>query len=39
VEEWLKAIPEFELTDPEAVTFATGHTWGPRSVPITYPVA
>lgn len=39
LEEWLRAIPEFELEDPDAVTYATGHVWGPRTVPVVYPTA
>lgn len=36
VEEWLRVIPEFTLEDPAALTYSTGHVWGPRSVPINY---
>ena len=39
IEEWLAAIPEFELADPDAVTWAGGQVRGPRSVPVTFPVA
>ncbi|BBX62543.1 cytochrome P450 [Mycobacterium saskatchewanense] len=39
LEEWLQVIPEFELEDPDSVTFATGHVWGPRTVRLVYPPA
>ena len=32
LEEWMAAIPEFELEDPGAVTWAGGQVRGPRSV-------
>ncbi len=34
VEEWLKRIPEFEVTDPALVTWAGGQVRGPRSIPV-----
>ena len=34
VEEWLARIPEFEIVDPTAVTWAGGQVRGPRSIPI-----
>lgn len=37
IEEWLAAIPEFELADPATVKYATGHVWGPRVVDVRYP--
>ncbi|MBF6556327.1 MAG: cytochrome P450 [Acidimicrobiales bacterium] len=37
IEEWLGVIPEFELDDPESVTYSTGHIWGPRVVDVVYP--
>lgn len=37
LEEWFKAIPEFELTDPDLVTWAGGQVRGPRSVPVSFP--
>ena len=37
LEEWMAAIPEFELEDPGAVTWAGGQVRGPRSVPVTFP--
>jgi cytochrome P450 len=36
IEEWLAAIPEFELADPSAVTWAGGQVRGPRSVPVKF---
>ena len=35
VEEWLKAVPEFGLSDPSAVTWSKGQVRGPRSIPVT----
>lgn len=37
LEEFLKAIPDFELTEPESVTWTTGHVWGPANVEIRFP--
>jgi cytochrome P450 len=34
---WFERIPEFELTDPDAVTWAGGQVRGPRSVPVRFP--
>lgn len=31
---WLEHVPEFELADPPAVTWAGGQVRGPRSIPI-----
>jgi cytochrome P450 len=36
LEEWMNAIPEFELADPSLVTWAGGQVRGPRSVPVTF---
>ncbi len=36
LEEWLAAIPDFELADPAAVTWAGGQVRGPRSVPVIF---
>lgn len=36
IEEWLSAIPEFELKDPALVTWAGGQVRGPRNVPVTF---
>lgn len=38
LEEWMAAIPDFELEDPTKVTWAGGQVRGPRSVPVTFPV-
>lgn len=35
VDEWLKRFPDFELTEPEAVTWSAGQVRGPRSIPVT----
>ena len=35
---WFERIPEFELRDPDAVTWAGGQVRGPRSVPVRFPV-
>ena len=35
VEEWLKAIPNYELTDPAGVIWSTGQVRGPRELPVT----
>ena len=35
---WFERIPEFELTDPDAVTWAGGQVRGPRSIPVRFPV-
>lgn len=37
IEEFLKMIPEFELEDPDAVTWAGGQVRGPRNLPVTFP--
>lgn len=36
---WISRIPEFELTDPDRVTWAGGQVRGPRCVPVRFPVA
>jgi len=36
---WFERIPEFELSDPDAVTWAGGQVRGPRSVPVRFPVS
>ena len=38
IEEFLAMIPEFELADPDAVTWAGGQVRGPRNLPIRFPV-
>ncbi|WP_327418329.1 cytochrome P450 [Streptomyces sp. NBC_01233] len=32
LEEWLRVIPEFSLAPGDAVTWSTGHVWGPRKL-------
>jgi hypothetical protein len=34
----LAMIPEFELEDPDAVTWAGGQVRGPRHLPVRFPV-
>lgn len=34
IEEWLARYPDFELADPEAVTWSAGQVRGPRSIPV-----
>ena len=36
IEEMLAMIPEFELEDPDAVTWAGGQVRGPRILPVTF---
>jgi hypothetical protein len=36
LEEWFRRIPEFELTDPNAVTWSGGQVRGPRHVPLQW---
>ena len=36
VEEWLRRIPEFELADPGAVTWAGGQVRGPRHLEVVF---
>jgi cytochrome P450 len=36
LEEWLARIPEFELEDPELVTWAGGQVRGPRNIPVVF---
>ncbi len=35
IEEWLRRVPEFELSDPGGVRWSTGQVRGPRSLPVT----
>lgn len=37
IEEFLKMIPEFELADPDSVTWAGGQVRGPRHLPVIFP--
>jgi cytochrome P450 len=34
LEEWMARYPEFELTDPDAVTWSAGQVRGPRTIPV-----
>jgi cytochrome P450 len=36
VEEWLRAVPEFSIEDPDAVTWAGGQVRGPRTLPVVF---
>ncbi|MEZ5378472.1 MAG: cytochrome P450 [Acidimicrobiales bacterium] len=38
IEEFLAMIPEFELADADAVTWAGGQVRGPRNLPVRFPV-
>jgi len=35
LEEWLARYPDFELSDPSAVTWSAGQVRGPRALPVT----
>ena len=35
LEEWLARYPDFELSDPSAVTWSGGQVRGPRKLPVT----
>ncbi len=37
LEEWLRAIPEFTLVDPDSVRWGTGQLWNPRSLTVSFP--
>jgi cytochrome P450 len=37
IEEFLKMVPEFEIEDPDQVTWAGGQVRGPRHIPVTFP--
>lgn len=37
IEEFLRMVPEFEVTDPEVVTWAGGQVRGPRHLPVKFP--
>jgi cytochrome P450 len=39
LEEWLRAIPEFWLAEPEKVRWATGQLWSPKDVVVGFPVS
>jgi len=34
LEEWLRRVPDFELSDPAAVRWSTGQVRGPRTLPV-----
>lgn len=34
IEEWMAAFPDFELADPDAVTWSTGQVRGPRTMTV-----
>ena len=34
LEEWMARVPDFELADPEGVTWSTGQIRGPRRLPV-----
>ena len=34
---WFERIPEFEISDPDKVTWAGGQVRGPRNIPIKFP--
>ena len=36
MEEWMAAFPDFELANPEAVTWSTGQVRGPRQLPVLF---
>ncbi len=37
LQEWLDRYPDFELSDPSAVTWSGGQVRGPRTLPVTIP--
>ena len=37
LEEWLSRFPDFELADPDAVTWSAGQVRGPRRLPVRLP--
>ena len=37
LEEWLAHYPDFELSDPEGVTWSAGQVRGPRTIPVRIP--
>ena len=36
LEEWFRRIPEFELVDPNVVTWSAGQVRGPRRIPLEW---
>ena len=39
IQTWLERIPDFELTDPTAVTWSAGQVRGPRTLPFAFTAA
>ena len=39
IQTWLRRIPDFTLTDPDAVTWSAGQVRGPRTLPLAFPPA
>ena len=39
IQTWLRRIPNFTLTDPDAVTWSAGQVRGPRTLPLAFPPA
>ncbi|MBK9177952.1 MAG: cytochrome P450 [Acidimicrobiales bacterium] len=39
IQTWLERIPEFTLTDPDAVTWSAGQVRGPRTLPFAFTAA
>lgn len=37
LETWLQRIPDFEVSNPEGVTWAGGQVRGPRTIPVRFP--
>jgi cytochrome P450 len=37
IETWLQRMPEFEISNPEGVTWAGGQVRGPRTIPVRFP--
>jgi cytochrome P450 len=37
LEEWLRRIPQFHISDPDQVTWAGGQVRGPRTLPVVFP--
>ena len=36
IQTWLERIPDFELTDPDAITWSAGQVRGPRTLPFAF---
>jgi cytochrome P450 len=37
LETWLQRIPDFEVSNPDGVTWAGGQVRGPRTIPVRFP--